>query len=714
MSKSCPQNVNRRSFDRRLTDFAREFSGGREDSADKIRGVLNEKCGTPGNRDKTHAIHSRKPVRLGSILQQLPSFDAKRLSINIGHSISADATLFHWALPTLALTHFAPLARIQWLVASLAGWGDFVSVFIDFRRHFLPDIFRARRMLNLIGGGPWGRTDLRLADAEPVCAPEGYAVMATRSAASSLRKRLIWTLVSASIIALVSVAAIVVYRTTKIGPEGPIAVATSDERSGENVGIKPNSGATASTDRKAEPVASGNANQTSTATISKPAGDFHSSRYGYTVALDGTPWTRWEGLAEIVPDAECGALLNNYGRLLVIPVSLASLDPRPEALDHALLARLGIAYPSDELTDFATVNRDAAVGQAFRLTREVGGVENRYRLQIWRRGGCAYLVAAWMDRTAAADNTAHAAVAVENTGLANVAEIDSQLDKVMDRFSLDGTQVKPPQIDQFTPSQRQTHAAIYNDLGMFASGTHDDAAAVDCFRLAFHLQPNDPAMLTNLVNAHVELKQFREALTELEPNLERFENQPDLWAGRAYLLAELGDTDAALSAYAALFASGYRADVPFTQYVTLLAQNDRLREALATTQQYLKVKESLAIRRLEAALDRKMGNREQAIAVLTQLMHAHPFNAEVAYDLCDTLWDAQRYDDSLEICRQLLEHRYDTAHTYWLQGRCQYALKMYKPARESLEAALKREPAHKEARDLLVVVNAALVDKKIR
>jgi tetratricopeptide (TPR) repeat protein len=210
------------------------------------------------------------------------------------------------------------------------------------------------------------------------------------------------------------------------------------------------------------------------------------------------------------------------------------------------------------------------------------------------------------------------------------------------------------------------------------------------------------------------LKQYREALTELESNLSRFENQPDLWAGRAYLLAELGDTDAALSAYAALFASGYRADAPFTQYVTLLAENDRLREALATTQQYLKVKESLTVRRLEASLDRKMGNREQAIAVLTQLLQAHPFNAEVAYDLCDTLWDSQRYEDALEICRQLLEHRYDTAHTYWLQGRCQYALKLYKPARESLEAALKREPTHKEARDLLVVVNAALVDKRIR
>ncbi len=180
------------------------------------------------------------------------------------------------------------------------------------------------------------------------------------------------------------------------------------------------------------------------------------------------------------------------------------------------------------------------------------------------------------------------------------------------------------------------------------------------------------------------------------------------------MLSELGDTDGALSAYAALFASGYRADAPFSQYITLLAENDHLSEALTTTQQYLQAKDSLAIRRLQAMLYRRMGNPQQAIAVLSPLMQTPPFNAEVAYDLCDTLWNADRFNDALEICRLLLEHHYDTAHTYWLQGRCQYSMKAYSQARQSLEAALKRDRHIKDARDLLAVVNAATSEKKIR
>src|SRR5690606_24123683 len=68
----------------------------------------------------------------------------------------------------------------------------------------------------------------------------------------------------------------------------------------------------------------------------KPAGNFHSDRYGYTVALEGTPWVRWENFDETVREAEFGALLGERTRLLVIPISLGTLNPRPEALNRAM------------------------------------------------------------------------------------------------------------------------------------------------------------------------------------------------------------------------------------------------------------------------------------------------------------------------------------------------------------------------------------------
>src|SRR5262249_55331969 len=153
------------------------------------------------------------------------------------------------------------------------------------------------------------------------------AVMTTRSASSSLRRRFFWTIASAAIIALISLVAIVAYRTAQRGVLG------ADDG-------KPGSDITATAARKADE-ASDNRPPTDRQAV------FRSPQFGYSVSLAGSSWRPWDDLAEVVPEAEWGALADDDGRFLVIPVSLDRLDPRREALDHALLARLGIACPGD-------------------------------------------------------------------------------------------------------------------------------------------------------------------------------------------------------------------------------------------------------------------------------------------------------------------------------------------------------------------------------
>jgi tetratricopeptide (TPR) repeat protein len=423
----------------------------------------------------------------------------------------------------------------------------------------------------------------------------------------------------------------------------------------------------------------------------KPAGDFHSARHGYTVSLNGTPWTRWENLAEVVPEAEWGALLGNFGRLLVVPVSIEGLDPWPEAIDYALLARLGIGYPNDQLTDFQTVDHDGATGHRFQMRREVAGTPNLYHLWLLRRGKFAFLIAAWVDETAAKE--------------ANASADSSDL---LARVAFDDTAPPASADNDLTAQQRQSHAAIYNDFGMFAFNARDFNGAAQSFRRAFALQPDDAAMLMNLVNSQIELNQHREALVELERTVNRFPNQPDLWAARAFLLVQTGQVDAALTAYSSLFSGGYRAEGPFAQYVALLAKNDRLDEAIAATERFLKHQESFAVRKLQASLYRQRGDHEQAIAILTTLQQNRPFNAELQYDLAECFLATQRYQDVLHVCGELIANRYDTAHAYLLQSRGQYALRWYTEARASLEAALKREPANRDAQDLLDVIAGML------
>ena len=353
-----------------------------------------------------------------------------------------------------------------------------------------------------------------------------------------------------------------------------------------------------------------------------------------------------------------------------------------------------MAYPSQQLAEFKSIEIGSAVGHAFQFSRDVGGVTNVYCLWVLRRDSFAYLAASWMEQSVAKGTSIDPNPAELNAALRRL-QFDNEF-----RAEIDAT--------TFNSIERQTHSTVFNELGLFAFNNRDYASAVESFRRAFDLVPNDAVILQNLLNAHVELKQYPEALAVLEPCLKRFANQPELWACRAFLLSELGNTNAALAAYEALFASDYDAEGPFTRFVNLLATNDRADEALVAVERFLARHDSLAVRRLKAALYRQLRKPEQAITILGQLHDTRPFSAEVAYDLADALQAVERYQDSLDVCRELIEHRYDTAHTFLLQGRSEFALKWYAAARTSLQAALKREPANKEAAELLAVIGTTL------
>jgi hypothetical protein len=176
-----------------------------------------------------------------------------------------------------------------------------------------------------------------------------------------------------------------------------------------------------------------------------PAGNFRSQKYGYTVTLSGTRWARWNDLTAVMPDAEWGALLKNYGRFLVMPVQLADAETSPEEVDRALLARFGFQFPDTRSTDLETFQRWGAEGHVFRISRDIGGRENVYRIWILRRDRNAYLVAAWIDRTAAMNSQNGAATGGSNAAATDVpaidgvqldAEVDAQLEAVLNRFKL--------------------------------------------------------------------------------------------------------------------------------------------------------------------------------------------------------------------------------------------------------------------------------------
>jgi hypothetical protein len=172
-----------------------------------------------------------------------------------------------------------------------------------------------------------------------------------------------------------------------------------------------------------------------------PAGNYHSSEFGYSVKLNATPWTRWDDLRSVAPSAEWGALLGNYGRFLVIPVVLVDTSEPQEDVDRELLEEFGFEPPAQPPTELEKFQRQGTAGHIYQLTREIAGRENVYQIWILRRNRNAYLVAAWVDRNAAARalGISRSPSDADRDRMQSQldSQIDAQLDDVLNRFELD-------------------------------------------------------------------------------------------------------------------------------------------------------------------------------------------------------------------------------------------------------------------------------------
>jgi hypothetical protein len=286
--------------------------------------------------------------------------------------------------------------------------------------------------------------------------------MATRTKSTSLRRRFIWTASCAVLIAAISTVSIVSYHATRqpIEPKVPELLASvapntvAEELKPETLQGVDQPSRQFKVVQAAAIEKSDDDSRTAGSTAQRveeqnpgitPAGNFRSSRFNYAVSLAGTRWTRWDDLTSVMPQAEWGALLKNYGRFLVMPGQLPNAEASAEAVDRAMLSQFGFQYPNIRSTDLETIQRWGAEGHVFRISRDISGRENVYRIWILRRDRNAYLVAAWIDRTAAMNSLTSdksngagagksAAPPVDDEQLD--AEVDAQLDAVLSRFKL--------------------------------------------------------------------------------------------------------------------------------------------------------------------------------------------------------------------------------------------------------------------------------------
>ena len=414
--------------------------------------------------------------------------------------------------------------------------------------------------------------------------------------------------------------------------------------------------------------------------------NFVSQRFDYTVRLTNSPWHVYEELDKHLPEAEFGASRGD-ACFAVVPVWLGDEKPDPEALSAALLAALNIAYPNEKLTNRKPLAQGNLQGVQFDFTREVEGQAFVYRLRLLRQERKAYLVVAWSQRR----------------------EPEAILDEALGRVEFTNSAFRLLSVDEpLTPKERKVRGFVLNAAGLhhFNLGEYDKAIPLFC--AAARANSQESLYTRNALQAWRHLERPREALDFIAAQPASVLAVPDVRAWQAYFQAQAAFTDLALTNYARLFAEGYRSDLHFTEYINLLSLRRQYDVALGQVETYLAKEDSISGRLLEAGICRLQRDFPKALRVLKAQHEKAPFNSQIAAALAETSLQAGLAKEALEISQEMVKASRDSAYAQFLKGRSELALKWYREAKASFEAAVKLAPANKDIASYLDLVSGLI------
>lgn len=413
--------------------------------------------------------------------------------------------------------------------------------------------------------------------------------------------------------------------------------------------------------------------------------------WGFTFRWKNSDWRPYQDLASQVPIATIGAEHLDNAAMTIASVWLMGLEPHDAVVHQGLLSTFGFEMGSDTPIEQREIQQGRFSGiEVLWRRRPDKGEEYTYQGRVLRGDGHAQFVVAWVD-------SKHP----------NSAAL---LKDAFSRLEFAQSPQPAPDPSQFDDAENRTHRVALNSIGLayhkarqFDRSAAFFQAALKCGRAA-----DESPVLANLVLALMAIGKQREALDAIEQHPEMVKAQVELQANQAYLLGELGDSEAALTNYARLFSGDYRDDDHLKTYADLLAQVRHPTNALAEVEKYVRTRDSIDVRLLQAQLCRRVKEFDRAIDLLQAQRRKHPFDANVAFGLAEAFLDAARYTDALALSQEMTKGVGDSAYAYYLRGRSQVALKWYREAKDSFELAAKKAPADPQIKSYLDLVSGLL------
>src|SRR5262249_23232992 len=153
-----------------------------------------------------------------------------------------------------------------------------------------------------------------------------------------------------------------------------------------------------------------------------------------------------------------------------------------------------------------------------------------------------------------------------------------------------------------TAGQIKSYGVILNNVGMLTLNSGNVLASIDFIRAAYQLNPQDEVVLSNYVDALVEVDRVAEARQLVEKNLSQNPHSMPLRAICARLLAKAGDMAAARRVQAEMFADGCTDEELLAVYLKLAVDAKAYDEAISTIDLVAQRKPTLQVQRFRATV----------------------------------------------------------------------------------------------------------------
>jgi tetratricopeptide (TPR) repeat protein len=263
----------------------------------------------------------------------------------------------------------------------------------------------------------------------------------------------------------------------------------------------------------------------------------------------------------------------------------------------------------------------------------------------------------------------------------------------------------PVDANDIAGRDREVHASVLNQLGNFhvLQGEHEKALAsyLEAERFA-----SDESVLKNIAYVQTELGYFEDLLATIDRFPGNVDEQPELLTWRALARTRLDDIAGAIADYERAFGGDYRDDGYVTEYVGLLVDAGRARDAARFLERYGQAGRSADVIALEALVYHTLDDRKRLHAVLALLEDPAVSTPEAALIAGSVHLEREGVEGLAKFVERARSAGLATADLYSMLAAAHFDLDDYAAAKDAVDRGLSVAPFDEILLELRATIEA--------